>query len=121
MKYRFTVIWAQVLIAVGLALMLVAVGLAILLVIFGQRGLLGFKPVDDALLRVTAALVIVLAGFLAGGPVLVAGQLLRIFVDQRRLLASINRRLSRWDSRVASPVVQEDRDGPTFGERFGYR
>jgi hypothetical protein len=121
MKYRFADIWAHVLMAVGLALMVGALALGILLITFGQRGFLGLSPVEDIVVRVTAALVIVLAGFLAGGPVLVAGQLLRMFVDQRRLLAKINRRLSRWDSGVAPPAAEEDQDRPRFGERFGRR
>jgi UDP-N-acetylglucosamine:LPS N-acetylglucosamine transferase len=66
--------------------------------------------------RVTAALVIALTGLLAGAPVLVAGQLLRIFVEQRQLLARMNRRLSRWGSSVASAEAEEDRGRPAFGE-----
>jgi hypothetical protein len=121
MKYQFTVVWAYLLMAVGLGLILAGLAFGILLGTLGQKGLLGFKPVDDVVVRVTAALLIVVAGLLVGGPILVAGQLLRLFVDQRRLLVQINRRLSRWDSRIASRSVEDDPEGPTFGERFGRR
>jgi len=45
--------------------------------------------------RMFVALSLVVSGILAGSPFIVAGQLLLIFLDQRRLLARIYRRLRR--------------------------
>jgi hypothetical protein len=60
--------------AVGVGLMLAGLTFGILLGTLGQIGLLEFRPIDDPVVRVTAALLIALAGLLVGGPILVVGQ-----------------------------------------------
>jgi cobalamin biosynthesis protein CobD/CbiB len=47
--------------------------------------------------RTLIALAIVLGGLFLAGPFIVSGQLLQIFLDQRRLLAAIHRRLGRME------------------------
>lgn len=98
--YRFTSFWAALHVVMGLAILALAVALAALVlaatVSFGL-------PLDTAFpgARALAALFVVLAGLLLGAPSVVAGQLLQIFLDQRRLLRLMHRRLRAIDEREA--------------------
>lgn len=95
-KYRFTSFWAALQVVTGLALLALSLGLA-LAVIFGAGlwvpGLAELSSGGRGLLAVA----VVLGGMLLAGPFIVSGQLLQIFLDQRRLLASIHRRLKRME------------------------
>jgi hypothetical protein len=67
---------------------------------------------EHALFRVGIALLPVLAGILIGGPMVLSGEPVLIFLDQRRYLASINSRLRKWGRARAEAVPS------TFGDRF---
>jgi hypothetical protein len=47
--------------------------------------------------RVLAAAVAVTGGVIVGAPLIVAGQLVQVVLDQRRLLGRIHHRLRRWE------------------------
>ncbi len=98
--YRFTSFWAALQVVTGLAILALAVTLAALVL----SGSVSFGlPLDTAFpgARSAAALFVVLAGVLLGAPSVVAGQLLQIFLDQRRLLRLVHRRLRAIDEREA--------------------
>lgn len=54
-------------------------------------------PVPYPWPRVLVAAVAIVGGLLVGAPLILTGQLVQIFLDQRRLLAGIHRRLRRWE------------------------
>jgi hypothetical protein len=87
----FALFWARVLMAVGL--LFVGLGItfaAIALALDMPWGRLTGQAVVE---RMVATVVLVLSGLVAGAPLIVMGEMLRVFLDQRRLLADIKRRL----------------------------
>lgn len=90
MRYRFVSFWAAFHVAVGS----LTIGLALLV-----AGMLIFGGLPGRLLPMVAgweplvALATVVCGLFVGAPFIVSGQLLQIFLDQRRLLVRIHRRL----------------------------
>ena len=91
-RYRFTLFWASVLVGLGVGAMAMGVACAGLLFLLPDR-----IPVPYAWPPVLAAAVVLAGGLLAGAPLILAGQLVQVFLDQRRLLAGIHRRLRRWE------------------------
>src|SRR5438270_13885042 len=90
---RFTRWWARLLVIIGLVIVVVGIALAVVaLVIETPWGSLTGQVMLE---RALVAIFLVGSGILAGAPFIVFGQLLLIFLDQRRLLAAINRRLRR--------------------------
>lgn len=92
MKYRFSRLWARVLVVVGVLIVVLGVLLGILSV-FTDQSATGMASKDDVLSRAVVAVILIVSGLLVGGPLIVTGQLLEIFLDQRRLLARIHRSL----------------------------
>lgn len=95
MKYRFSAIWAAVHIGIGVTIIAASLGVAGL-VLFGA----GFGvtlPGGASGWEGLVALVIVLGGILLGSPLIVAGQLVELFLEQRRLLARVERHLRPRD------------------------
>ena len=90
--YGFTRFWASVLIGLGVGAMVLGVVSAGLVVLLPVE-----LPVPYAWPRALVAAVAIVGGFLLGGPLILTGQLVRIFLDQRQLLAGIHRRLRRWE------------------------
>jgi hypothetical protein len=97
-KYRFTSFWAALHVVGGLAVLTVAVVLAVM--VLSGRVSFGL-PLDTAFpgARQLVAAGIGLAGLVLAGPSIVAGQLLQIFLDQRRLLRLVHHRLRAIDDR----------------------
>jgi hypothetical protein len=97
-KHRFTSFWAALLIVGGLAVLVFAMVLAAF-VLFGRVSF--GLPLDTTVpgARVALAGGIAVFGLLLAGPSIVAGQLLQIFLDQRRLLRLIHGRLRAMDER----------------------
>ena len=54
-------------------------------------------PVPYSWPRLLTAAVAVVGGLLLGAPLILIGQLVQVFLDQRRLLGRIHRRLRRWE------------------------
>jgi hypothetical protein len=91
-RYGFTRFWASVLIGLGIGVMAMGAVSAGLLVLLPDR-----IPVPHPWPRLLAAAVAVAGGFVVGAPLIVSGQLVQVFLDQRRLLAGVHRRLRRWE------------------------
>lgn len=91
-QYRFTRFWASVLVGLGVGAMVMGVVSAGLLVLLPAQ-----IPVPYPWPRVLVAAVAIVGGLLVGAPLILTGQLVQIFLDQRRLLAGIHRRLRRWE------------------------
>jgi hypothetical protein len=91
-RYRFTRFWASVLVGLGGGAMVMGVVCAGLLVLLPAE-----IPVPYPWPRVLVAAVAIVGGFLVGAPLILTGQLVQIFLDQRQLLARIHRQLRRWE------------------------
>ena len=91
-RYRFTVFWASVLVGLGVGAMATGVVCAGLLVLLPDQ-----IPIPYPLPRLLAAAVVVVGGLLVGAPLILIGQLVQVFLDQRRLLDRIHHRLRRWE------------------------
>jgi hypothetical protein len=90
---RFTRLFASVLVVIGLVIVAVGALLAVVALVIETP----WASVTGQVMleRVLVAVFLVVSGILAGAPFIVFGQLLLIFLDQRRLLAAIHRRLRR--------------------------
>jgi hypothetical protein len=98
LKYRFTRVWARVLVVIGVVAIVagfVSAGLALVT----EEWPPGVTGMSAAFERAVVVGFLILSGFLAGSPFIVFGQLLEIFLDQRRLLARIARRLAHLSGR----------------------
>jgi hypothetical protein len=91
-RYRFTRFWSSVLVGLGVGVMALGAVSAGLLLLLPDR-----IPVPLPWPRLLAVAVAVAGGLLAGAPLILAGQLVQIFLDQRRLLGRVHRRLCRWE------------------------
>ena len=87
----FARFWARLLVVIGLVIVVLGLLLAAVTVLVETpwRTITGQVMLE----RTLVALFLVISGIVAGAPFIVFGELLLIFIDQRRLLASINRRL----------------------------
>ena len=95
--------WASLLSALGYAVVALGV-IAAVLPWLGVGGLERQLPsVNLVVLKLGLSGALVLAGLAVGAPFVVAGALLRIVLDQRKLLARIDRRLAAFDTRSAEP------------------
>jgi Na+-driven multidrug efflux pump len=95
-KYRFTSFWAALQVVTGLVWLGLSLGLALAVAAGAGLGAVGL-PEPSSGARSLIALAVVLIGLFGAGPFIVSGQLLQIFLDQRRLLAAIHRRLRRME------------------------
>jgi hypothetical protein len=96
MRYRFTRIWARLMVIIGL----VAIALGVLsagVALFTEEWRAGVTGTQAAMERAIVVGGLIVSGFLAGSPFIVFGQLLEIFLDQRMLLGRIYRRLRKID------------------------
>jgi hypothetical protein len=94
MSYRFSRTWGQASVVVGAGVFLIALLLA---------SWLGFSTDDEfgrfsSGVRIMAFLVVSLVGLIAGGTMIVAGQLVCVLLDQRDLLVRIHEALTRAGS-----------------------
>jgi hypothetical protein len=97
-RHRFTKFWAEL--SIGFGYLLITLG-----VLIGGAGLFlmaASYPMPDipALTRIGflgGALLSMGLGVIIGGPFIVAGQCLLVFLEQRRLLARIARRVRSLD------------------------
>jgi hypothetical protein len=93
MNSRFAAFWARALTTLGM--LFVALG-----VLFAAAALVLDMPwgriTGQAVLeRLVAMLVLVVSGVIAGAPLIVIGEMLQVFLDQRRLLQEIKQALDR--------------------------
>ena len=93
MDSRFAMFWARVLVCVGM--LFVALGIisaAIALVPDMPWGKLTGQAVVE---RMLAMVVLMVAGLMAGAPLIVMAEMLRVFLDQRQLLGEIKLQLGK--------------------------
>lgn len=108
MKSRFAAFWATTLVVLGS--LLVALGIlfaGVALFIDMPWGSLTGQAVLE---RTVAAIALLASGIFAGGPFIALGEMMRVFLDQRRLIAQIDRRLERLEEERAGDAR---RDYPT--------
>jgi hypothetical protein len=113
-RHRFAAFWAAVLVIMGLLLIAGGMLLAIVAVTLDMPW--GTLTGQAVLERVLAAGLLVISGVVAGAPFIVLGEMLRIFIEQRRvadrqrrLLARIARRLDDAAGRGAAGASAADR------------
>jgi hypothetical protein len=91
-RFRFTAFWASVLVGLGFTFAVVGVAGAGLLILLPDQ-----IPVPAPWSRPLAAGVMLAGGLVIAAPLVLTGQLVQIFLDQRRLLGRIHRRLRRFE------------------------
>ena len=109
MSYRFTRVWARLMVVIGVLFIVLGVVLAGI-ALFTEEWRPGVTGAQVALERAVLVGGLIVSGFLAGSPFIVFGQLIEIFLDQRRLLAQIRRRLRKpREPRGETPPPSRDR------------
>ena len=103
--YRFAAFWATVLIVLGMLLVIGGVLFAAAAVALDMPW--GSLTGQAVLERALAAVVLVISGLLAGAPFIVLGEMMRVFLDLRRL-AWRHQRLLRRMARNAAPIEPGD-------------
>ena len=113
-RHRFAAFWAAVLVIMGLLLIAGGVLLAVVAVTLDMPW--GTLTGQAVLERALAAVLLVVSGVVAGAPFIVLGEMLRIFIElrriadrQRRLLARIARRLDDAAGRGSAGASAADR------------
>ena len=101
-RYRFAAFWATVLVVIGLVLIVGGLLLAAAAVTLDMPW--GSLTGQAVLERVLAAVLVVISGVLAGAPFIVLGEMMRLFIDQRRLIERQRRLLARIARRVDDAV-----------------
>jgi len=91
-RYRLAQFWASVLVGLGVAVLVVGLVAGGLLVLLQEE-----IPVPAPWSRPLVAAIAAAGGLILSAPLILAGQLVQIFLDQRRLLGRIHRRLRRWE------------------------
>jgi hypothetical protein len=104
-RFRFTAFWASVLVGLGFAFAVVGLAGAGLLILLPDE-----IPVPPPWSRPMVAGVVLVGGLVIAAPLVLTGQLVQIFLDQRRLLGRIHRRLVRFEDERES-----DRTTPMRG------
>jgi hypothetical protein len=101
MSDRFTTFWARLLVVMGIVIAVSGALLAVVALLVEMPW--GSITGQAVLERVFVAISLVVSGVLAGSPFIVAGQLLLILVEQRRLLGAILERLGGAERAPAPP------------------
>ena len=110
-KYAFTYRSAGLLEALGFVLLALSIIAAAGVLIFVTPPEALRLGIPETSARIAAALAVLGLGVLFGGPLIVLGQLLHLFLDQRRWLARIHARLRRWEQeRAEETAVREATD-----------
>lgn len=102
-RQRFAAFWATVLVIIGLLLVVGGVLLAAAAVTLDMPW--GSLTGQAVLERVLAAIILAISGVLAGAPFIVLGEMMRVFLDIRRILARQRRQLARITSAPEEPVA----------------
>jgi hypothetical protein len=92
-RYRFAAFWAAVLVVFGLLLVIGGVLLAAAAITLDMPW--GSLTGQAVLERILAAIVLAISGVLAGAPFIVLGEMMRLFIDQRRIMERQRRLLLR--------------------------
>jgi hypothetical protein len=112
-RYRFAAFWATVLVVLGLLLVVGGVLLAAAAVTLDMPW--GSLTGQAVLERILAAIVLAISGVLAGAPFIVLGEMMKLFIDQQRIIERQRRLLTR----IAQGMV-EGEDEPLDPRAAGY-
>ena len=93
LRYRVAAFWATVLVVIGLLLVVGGVLLAAAAVTLDMPW--GSLTGQAVLERILAAVVLAISGVLAGAPFIVLGEMMKLFIDQQRILERQRRLLAR--------------------------
>lgn len=115
-RHRFARFWASVLVIVGLGL--VATGVLSAVVALALDVPWGSLTGQAVLERVLAATVLLVSGVLAGAPFIVVGEMMRIFLEQRALIARQTRLLARLARRASDAEERGEGDAPSPADRL---
>jgi hypothetical protein len=113
-RQRFAAFWATVLVIIGLLLVVGGVLLAAAAVTLDMPW--GSLTGQAVLERVLAAIILAISGVLAGAPFIVLGEMMRVFLDIRRILVRQRRQLARITSAPEEPAA--DRAGLAAADRL---
>ncbi len=105
-RHRFAAFWASTLIVLGLLLVVGGVLLAAAAVTLDMPW--GSLTGQAVLERVLAAVVLAISGVLAGAPFIVLGEMMRLFIEQRRILERQRRLLTGIARRMDDAVGQRE-------------
>src|ERR671911_1405330 len=97
-RYRFAAFWATVLVVMGLLLVIGGGLLAAAAVTLDMPW--GSLTGQAVLERILAAIVLAISGVLAGAPFIVLGEMMKLFIAQRRVLERQRRLLTRIARRM---------------------
>jgi len=97
-RHRFAAFWASTLVVLGLLLVVGGVLLAAAAVTLDMPW--GSLTGQAVLERVLAAVVLAISGVLAGAPFIALGEMMRLFIAQRRILERQRRLLTRIARRM---------------------
>jgi hypothetical protein len=111
---RFAEFWATVLVVIGLALVVGGLLLAVAAVTLDMPW--GSLTGQAVLERILAAVLLVISGVLAGAPFIVLGEMMKLFIDQQRILERQRRLLAR----IAQGMEEGEGDEPLGPRATGY-
>ena len=97
-RHRFAAFWATTLVIIGLLLVVGGALLAVAAVTLDMPW--GSLTGQAVLERVLAAVVLAISGVLAGAPFIALGEMMRLFIAQRRILERQRRLLRRIARRM---------------------
>jgi len=97
-RHRFAAFWATTLVILGLLLVVGGALLAVAAVTLDMPW--GSLTGQAVLERVLAAVVLAISGVLAGAPFIALGEMMRLFIAQRRILERQRRLLTRIARRM---------------------
>jgi hypothetical protein len=97
-RHRFAAFWATTLVILGLLLVVGGALLAVAAVTLDMPW--GSLTGQAVLERVLAAVVLAISGVLAGAPFIALGEMMRLFIAQRRILERQRRLLKRIARRM---------------------
>jgi len=97
-RHRFAAFWATTLVILGLLLVVGGALLAVAAVTLDMPW--GSLTGQAVLERVLAAVVLAISGVLAGAPFIALGEMMRLFIAQRRILQRQRRLLTRIARRM---------------------
>jgi hypothetical protein len=100
-RYGFAAFWATVLVVIGL--LLVVGGVLLAAIAFTLDMPWGSLTGQAVLERVLAAIVLAISGVLAGAPFIVLGELMKLLIDQQRILERQRRLLGRIAQGMMEP------------------
>jgi len=105
-RHRFAAFWATTLVILGLLLVVGGALLAVAAVTLDMPW--GSLTGQAVLERVLAAVVLAISGVLAGAPFIALGEMMRLFIAQRRILERQRRLLTRIARRMDAAGDRRD-------------